>query len=163
MLTQLILAAGIAILVSAFCSIIEAVLYSVPQSQVEVLVQSGKRSGPILKQLKQDIGRPITAILTLNTIANTMGAAVAGASAAAVFGEEYLGMFSIFFTLAILILSEILPKTAGVAYARELAPIFARPLNWLVTVMRPLIWLCRAVTKIIPRKKGGTHARVCYL
>jgi len=160
LLTQLILAAGIAILVSAFCSIIEAVLYSVPQSQVEVLVQSGKTSGPILKQLKQDIERPITAILTLNTIANTMGAAVAGASAAAVFGEEYLGIFSVFFTLAILLLSEILPKTAGVAYARELAPIFARPLNWLVTVMRPFIWLCRTVTRIIPQKRGGVQVSI---
>jgi CBS domain containing-hemolysin-like protein len=83
-----------------------------------------------------------------------MGAAVAGASAAAVFGEEYLGIFSVLFTLAILLLSEILPKTAGVAYSKELAPLFAQPLEWLVTVMKPLIWLCRVVTKIIPRKKG---------
>ncbi len=155
MLTQLILAAGIAILVSAFCSIIEAALYSVPQSQIEVLVQSGKTSGPILKRLKKDIDQPITAILTLNTIANTMGAAVAGASAAAFFGEEYLGIFSVFFTLAILLLSEILPKTAGVAYSRELAPLFAKPLDLLITVMKPLIWLCRAVTKIIPRNRGA--------
>jgi len=160
LLTQLILAAGIAILVSAFCSIIEAVLYSVPQSQVEVLVQSGRRSGPILKKLKHDIERPITAILTLNTIANTMGAAVAGASAAVVFGEEYLGIFSIFFTLAILFFSEILPKTAGVAYAKELAPVFARPLNWLVTVMQPFILLCRIVTKVIPQKKGAPHVSI---
>jgi len=153
LLTQLILAAGIAILVSAFCSVIEAVLYSVPQSQVEVLVQSGKPSGPILKKLKKDIERPITAILTLNTIANTMGAAVAGASAAAYFGEKYLGIFSVFFTLAILLLSEIIPKTAGVAYSRELATVIARPLSWLVTSMRPFIWLCQAVTDIIPQKK----------
>jgi CBS domain containing-hemolysin-like protein len=159
-LTQLILAAGIAILVSAFCSIIEAVLYSVPQSQIEVLVQSDKPSGQILKGLKKDIERPITAILTLNTIANTMGAAVAGASAAVVFGEQYLGLFSVIFTLAILLLSEILPKTAGVAYSKELAPIFARPLNWLVTVMRPMIWLCRAVTKIIPQEKGTAQISI---
>ena len=116
MVTQLILATGIAIIVSAFCSIMEAVLYSVPQSQVEVMALSGKKSGLILKNLKKDIQQPITAILTLNTIANTMGAAVAGASAAVVFGEENLVWFSIFFTLAILLFSEILPKTAGVAY-----------------------------------------------
>jgi CBS domain containing-hemolysin-like protein len=156
LLTQLILAAGIAILISAFCSIIEAVLYSVPQGHIEVLVQSDRPSGPILKKLKKNIERPITAILTLNTIANTMGAAVAGASAAVVFGEEYLGIFSIFFTLAILFLSEILPKTAGVAYSKELAPLFARPLNWLVIAMRPMIWLCQAVTNIIPQQKGAS-------
>ena len=108
MVTQLILATGVAIIVSAFCSIMEAVLYSVPQSQVEVMNRSGKVSGHILKHLKKDIRRPITAILTLNTIANTMGAAVAGASAAVVFGEENLIWFSIYFTLAILLFSEIL-------------------------------------------------------
>ena len=73
--TQLILATGLAVIVSALCSIIEAVLYSVPQSQVEVMARSGKRSGVTLKKLKKNIQQPITAILTLNTIANTMGAA----------------------------------------------------------------------------------------
>jgi CBS domain containing-hemolysin-like protein len=149
----LILATGIAIIVSAFCSIVEAVLYSVPQSQVEVMTRSGKKSGHILKNLKKDIRRPITAILTLNTIANTMGAAVAGASAAVVFGEENLFWFSIFFTLAILLFSEILPKTAGVAYAKNLAGLIARPLNGLTKIMHPLVWLCQAVTKLIPEQK----------
>ncbi|MFC1843760.1 hemolysin family protein [Thermodesulfobacteriota bacterium] len=153
MVTQLILATGIAIIVSAFCSIMEAVLYSVPQSHVEVMARSGKVSGPILKHLKKDIRRPITAILTLNTIANTMGAAVAGASAAVVFGEENLIWFSIFFTLAILLFSEILPKTAGVAYARNLASWIAMPLNGLVKIMGPLIWLCQAVTHLIPKQE----------
>ena len=127
MVTQLILAAGIAIIVSALCSIAEAVLYSVPLSHIEVMTRSGRKSGPILKNLKKDIQKPITAILTLNTIANTMGAAVAGASAAVVFGEENLVWFSIFFTLTILLFSEILPKTAGVAYAKNLAAWIAIP------------------------------------
>jgi len=153
LVTQLVLATGIAIIVSAFCSIIEAVLYSVPLSHVEVMTRSGKKSGPVLKNLKKDIQRPITAVLTLNTIANTMGAAVAGASAAVVFGEENLIWFSIFFTLAILLFSEILPKTAGVAYAKNLASWIAIPLNGLVKVMSPLIWLCQAVTKLIPEQK----------
>ena len=153
MVTQLILATGIAIIVSAFCSIIEAVLYSVSQSQVEVMARSGKISGIVLKKLKKDIRRPITAILTLNTIANTMGAAVAGASAAVVFGEENLVWFSVFFTLAILLFSEILPKTAGVAYAKNLASWIAIPLNVLVKIMRPLIWLCQIVTHLIPKQE----------
>lgn len=153
MVTQLILATGIAVIISALCSIIEAVLYSVPQSQVEVMARSGKKSGPVLKHLKKDIQRPITAILTLNTMANTMGAAVAGASAAVVFGEENLVWFSIFFTLAILLFSEILPKTAGVAYAKNLASWIAIPLNGLVKIMGPLIWLCQAVTHLIPKQE----------
>jgi len=152
LVTQLILATGIAIIVSAFCSIIEAVLYSVSQSQVEVMAKSGKKSGFVLKELKKDIRQPITAILTLNTIANTMGAAVAGASAAVVFGEENLVWFSIFFTLAILLFSEILPKTAGVAYAKNLASWIAIPLNTLTKIMRPLIWLCQVVTHLIPKQ-----------
>jgi CBS domain containing-hemolysin-like protein len=152
LVTQLILATGIAIIVSAFCSIIEAVLYSVSQSQVEVMAKSGKKSGFVLKELKKDIRQPITAILTLNTIANTMGAAVAGASAAVVFGEENLVWFSIFFTLAILLFSEILPKTAGVAYAKNLASWVAIPLNTLTKIMSPLIWLCQVVTHLIPKQ-----------
>jgi magnesium and cobalt exporter, CNNM family len=149
------LATGIAIIVSAFCSIIEAVLYSVSQSQVEVMAKSGKKSGFVLKELKKDIRQPITAILTLNTIANTMGAAVAGASAAVVFGEENLVWFSIFFTLAILLFSEILPKTAGVAYAKNLASWIAIPLNTLTKIMSPLIWLCQVVTHLIPKQAKG--------
>ena len=117
------------------------------------MARSGKISGIVLKKLKKDIRRPITAILTLNTIANTMGAAVAGASAAVVFGEENLVWFSIFFTLAILLFSEILPKTAGVAYAKNLASWIAIPLNVLVKIMRPLIWLCQIVTHLIPKQE----------
>jgi len=153
LVTQLILATGLAVIVSALCSIIEAVLYSVPQSQVEVMARSGKRSGVTLKKLKKNIQQPITAILTLNTIANTMGAAVAGASAAVVFGEENLVWFSVFFTLTILLFSEILPKTAGVAYAKNLAVWIALPLNGLIKIMSPLIWLCQVVTHLIPKQE----------
>ncbi|MGW8161692.1 MAG: hemolysin family protein [Desulfobulbales bacterium] len=153
MVTQLILATVIAVIVSALCSIIEAVLYSVPQSQVEVMARSGKKSGIILKKLKKNIQQPITAILTLNTIANTMGAAVAGASAAVVFGEENLVWFSVFFTLTILLFSEILPKTAGVAYAKKLAVWIAIPLDGLVRILGPLVWLCQMVTRIIPKQE----------
>lgn len=115
------------------------------------MARSGKRSGPTLKKLKKNIQQPITAILTLNTIANTMGAAVAGASAAVVFGEENLVWFSVFFTLTILLFSEILPKTAGVAYSKNLAAWIALPLSGLIKLMSPLIWLCQVVTYLIPK------------
>ncbi len=117
------------------------------------MARSGKKSGLTLKKLKKNIQQPITAILTLNTIANTMGAAVAGASAAVVFGKENLVWFSVFFTLTILLFSEILPKTAGVAYAKNLASWIALPLNGLIKVMSPLIWLCQAVTHLIPKQE----------
>jgi CBS domain containing-hemolysin-like protein len=149
---QLYLAVGIAVVVSALCSIFEAVLYSVPQSHIEVLARDNKRSGRALKKLRKHIEKPITAILTLNTIANTMGAAVAGASAASVLGDQYLGWFSAAFTVTILLFSEILPKTAGVSYARGLSSWIAIPLTWLVRLLTPFIWLCQAVTHLVPQR-----------
>ncbi len=150
MITQLCLAVFIAVFVSALCSIFEAVLYSVPHSQIEIMKQSGTLRGRMLYNLKKDIHKPITAILTLNTIANTMGAAVAGASAAAVFGEQNLAWFSVIFTVTILIFSEILPKTVGVIYSQKLAGLIALPVNWLVKILLPVIWLCNKLTKLIP-------------
>jgi CBS domain containing-hemolysin-like protein len=150
---KLCLATGIAIVVSALCSIFESVLYSVSISQVEVLSKSGRLSGKVLKKLKKDIQQPITAILTLNTIAHTMGAAIAGAAAAAVLGDVYLGLFSAIFTFAILIFSEILPKIIGVVYCKELAPLIALPLAALVKILAPIVWLCELTIKIIPRYK----------
>lgn len=150
MLIQLYIAIILAIVISALCSIFEAALYSVPASHVETLAQSGRLTGRTLKKLKGDIHKPITAILTLNTIANTMGAAVAGASAAAVFGEAYLGWFSAAFTLAILLFSEILPKTIGVTYSKELAPWISLPISWLVKILSPFVWLCNTVIRLIP-------------
>ena len=158
MVVQLIVAVSLAIIISACCSIIEAVLYSTPASHIEVLQQQGRLSGRILKKLKTDIHRPITAILTLNTIANTMGAAIAGALAVRVFGQQYLALFSLFFTLGILLFSEILPKTAGVAYARQLSSIIALPLRWMVTFFTPIILLCKAVTHLIPRTTDNSMA-----
>lgn len=156
MVTQLVIAVSLAILVSAICSIIEAVLYSTSVSQIEVMAKQGRLSGRILKKMKSNVSRPITAILTLNTVANTTGAAVAGAAAASVFGDKHLVIFSAMFTLAILLFSEILPKTAGVAYARTLAPIIAIPLHWIVIVLSPLIWICQLVTRLIPNSDAGS-------
>lgn len=151
MLIQLCFAIGLAVTISAICSILEAVLYSVPNSYIEILQKQGASSAPVIKELKKDIHRPITAILTFNTIANTMGAAVAGAAAAAVFGANNLIWFSITFTMTILVFSEILPKTIGVAYCRELTPWIATPLKILVVILKPVIFFCQSITKLIPR------------
>lgn len=152
-MTELILAVSFAIIISAACSMFEAVLYSVSLRHLETMAQSGRKSGIILKRLRHNVDRPIAAILTLNTIANTAGAAIAGAMAAAVFGSERLGYFSMFFTLSILVFSEVLPKTAGVVYARKLIPFVAYPLSWLVIVMKPAIWLIGFLTGMISRNK----------
>jgi len=108
-MTELIIAFSLAILISAMCSVFEAVFYSVPASRIESLVHEGRRSGRILKSLRKDVERPIAAILSLNTIANTAGAAIAGAAAAEALGHAWVGWFSAFFTLAILIFSEVIP------------------------------------------------------
>ncbi|MDA8164619.1 MAG: hemolysin family protein [Desulfobacteraceae bacterium] len=149
---QLIVAASLAIVISAMCSVLEAALYSVPASHIEVLSRAGRLSGRLLKNLKRDIHRPITAILTLNTVATTMGAAITGALAAGLLGKQYLGLFSGLFTLAILIFSEILPKTVGVAYSRSIALVMAVPLDWLVKILAPLVWAVRAITRLIPTR-----------
>jgi CBS domain containing-hemolysin-like protein len=151
---ELILAVGFAIIVSAGCSLFEAVLYSVPSRTIESMAQAGKTSATILKEMRVNVERPISAILSLNTIANTAGAAVAGASATAVFGHEYLGYFSAFFTLAILVFSEIIPKTAGVVYGRSMVPLVAYSLKGLVWISSPAIWLTGLITQLISRGKS---------
>lgn len=152
-MTELILAVGFVIVVSAGCSMFEAVLYSVPLRHLETMVLSKKKSGIVLKKLRKNVDKPITAILTLNTISNTAGAAIAGAMAARLFGNEWVAYFSVCFTLAILIFSEVIPKTAGVVYARQLAPFVAYPLSWLVLLMKPVILLISLLTGIISRNK----------
>ena len=125
-------------------------LYSVPLAQIDdALERTGNPSGPILRTLRAHVDRPIAAILSLNTVANTGGAALAGAIAARVLDSVWIGYFSALFTLAILLFSEIIPKTAGVVYARRLAGPIARPLRFLVLVFAPVIWLSRRVTRLV--------------
>ncbi|THB75421.1 MAG: HlyC/CorC family transporter [Desulfobulbaceae bacterium] len=149
MLESLIISVSLAIVVSALCSVCEAVLYSLSSSQVEMIRKTGARSGVILADLRSDIEEPITAILTLNTIANTVGAAIAGAAAANLFGDQNVYLFSAAFTLAILIFSEIIPKTVGVSYAYRLAPYISYPISWMVIFLKPIVYLCRTITGLI--------------
>ena len=115
---EFILAVSFAVIISASCSVAEAVLYSVPWSHIEQLRKKGRRSGELMFTLRSNIDKPITAVLTLNTVANTAGASIAGAAAANVFGAEHMATFAACFTVIILICSEIIPKTLGVTYAR---------------------------------------------
>jgi len=151
-MVELQLVVLLVLVTSAICSLFEAVLYSIPATFVEQLEQSGRPAGRILKQMKEQVDRPITAILSLNTISNTGGGALAGALAAGALGGGNVIYFSILFTLAILLFAEVVPKTIGVVYARPLAPLIARPMHLLVGAFQPLIGLVQIVTKLI--RKG---------
>ena len=155
MILQLCLSAGLAIIISSLCSVFEAALYSLPLSHIEITSSSHKRIGRILMGLKKDIHRPITAILTLNTIANTAGASIAGAAAAGVFGDQNMVWFSAGFTMTILLFSEILPKTLGVAYCRPLAVWIAYPLYWMVKLLTPFVLVIQAITRLLPARGDG--------
>ncbi len=155
---ELLFAVVLATAVSFICSITEAAFYSFPPSQVEKLRKEGKKVGQLLDDLRRDVERPITAILTFNTAAATAGAAVAGAAAVKVFGEDSLGWFTAAFTVLILLLGEIVPKTTGVAYARQLAPRLALPLKWMVFLCLPMIWLTGSLVKLIRKRSKGPEA-----
>ena len=146
---DLFVVVGLVVLTSSACSLFEAVLYSVPLSEIDALERAGRASGPILRSLRSQVDRPIAAILSLNTVANTGGAALAGAIASNVLGSVWIGYFSALFTLAILLVSEIIPKTIGVIYARRLAGPIAKPLDLLVRIFAPIIWLSRGVTRLL--------------
>jgi len=141
----------IAIGVSFICSVLEAVLLSITPSYLAHLRQQNHPSAEKLDHLKQDIDRPLASILTLNTIAHTLGAAGAGAHAAVVFGNQWLGLFSAVLTLGILFLSEIVPKTVGATYWRQLAPVTAEILRWLVWLLAPFVWASQKITRILTR------------
>lgn len=157
-MTLLILFVVLAIGVSFLCSILEAVLLSISPSFVEVSEQENPGFAEKLRGLRADIERPLAAILSLNTIAHTVGATGAGAQAALVFDDAGVGIFSALLTLGILILSEIIPKTLGATYWRSLAPFTVKVLPVLIMIQLPLVWMSQAITKLL--KPSGGHSEV---
>ncbi len=155
---ELIFAVVLATGVSFLCSLTEAAFYSFPMSRIEQLRKQGKKAGELLADMRRDVEKPITAILTFNTAANTAGAAVAGAAAVKLFGEESLGWFTAGFTLLLLVLGEIVPKTTGVAYARQLAPFMAKPLKWMIFCCLPVIWLLGSLVRAIRKRQKSPEA-----
>ncbi|NNN48598.1 hemolysin family protein [Vibrio sp. 2-2(8)] len=150
---------AVAIGVSFICSVLEAVLLSITPSYLAQLRQNAHPSADRLNKLKADIDRPLASILTLNTIAHTIGAASAGAQAAVVFGSEWLGVFSAVLTLGILVLSEIVPKTIGATYWRQLAPASAVVLRWMVWALTPFVWFSEQITKRLARHHKAPKMR----
>jgi len=152
-MTIFIAAVSVALIVSFLCSIFESVLLSVNHAQVESLARQGKRSGRLLKKFKGRIEMPIAAILIANTIAHTMGTTVAGATYKDAFSAETLWVFTIVFTTAILIFTEIIPKTLGVTHVRRLATPVAYGIHALSVALRPLVFLSGAVSRMLPGGK----------
>ena len=144
-------AVAVVLVVSFLCSIFESVLLSVTRPQIEVMVRDGKSAGNLLTGFKENIDVPIAAILILNTAAHTIGAAVAGASYSNVFNAESLWIFSIVFTLAVLLFTEIIPKTLGVAHASRLATPVAHGIRWLTVLLKPLVALSERISRSLRR------------
>ena len=152
-MTLLIVYLLLALFVSFLCSVLEAVLLSMPMSYIQIKESEGHKAAPLLKKLKTNIDRPISAILSLNTIANTVGAAGVGAQATRIFGEAYFGLTSAILTILILVLSEILPKSVGAKYWRQLAPMSANTIQGMIIVAYPLVIVSEFITKIFPPGK----------
>lgn len=135
------------LVVSFLCSIFESVLLSLTRPQIEVMIRDDKRAGYLLSRFKQNMDVPIAAILILNTAAHTIGAAVAGASYSSVFDASTLWIFSILFTIAVLLFTEIVPKTLGVTYAPVLAAPVAVGIDWLSRSLKPLVLLTEKISR----------------
>lgn len=139
----------VSIALSALCSMLEATLLSTPLSYITGLEEQGVKGAQRLKRLKQNSDRPISAILCLNTIANTVGASIVGSLVYEVYGDALVGVFSTIFTLCILILSEIIPKTIGTSYWRTLALPASVIINAMIFIAFPLVWILERMQRLI--------------
>lgn len=154
MMTLLLLYLFIALITSFICSVMEAVLLSTPVSYLKAKLEQGHSYAQTFNKLKADIDKPLSAILTLNTIAHTVGAAGVGAQATIVFGEAYFGLVSAVLTILILVLTEIIPKTIGANYCRELMGISARIIQVMVFITYPLVVASSFLTRLLSRKES---------
>ena len=150
-------AVTVVLVVSFTCSIFESVLLSLTRPQVEITRRRHPRAGRILARFKENMDVPIAAILILNTAAHTIGAAVAGASYTDVFGGNTLWLFSILFTMAVLLFTEIIPKTLGVGHAAALAAPVAIGIKSLTVLLRPLVLVSGAISRSL---RGGKEVPV---
>jgi CBS domain containing-hemolysin-like protein len=145
----------LALAFSFMCSVAEAVLLSITPSFIALTKSKQPKTAALLDDLKnKNIDRSLAAILTLNTIAHTVGAIGAGAKATIVFGDKWFGVFSAVMTLMILVLSEIIPKTLGALHWRTLAPVTAHFIRTLIFCLYPLILLTERITKLLSKGKS---------
>tara|TARA_Y100001970_G_C14232215_1_gene859375 strand:+ start:1799 stop:2836 length:1038 start_codon:yes stop_codon:yes gene_type:complete len=158
-MTFLIIYFLIAIIVSFICSLLESVLLSLSIAHVSVLEKDGTKAGKLMSELKENINRPLAAILTINTIANTIGAAGVGAQTHIIFGNEWVAFISGILTLSILIFSEIIPKTIGARYNKSLVAFSAYTINALMVVSWPFVILSESVSYLMGNGNGNGDAK----
>ena len=141
----------LALIISFICSTLESVLLSVTHSHIGIISKTNSKGGKLLITLKHDINKPLAAILTLNTIANTVGAAGVGAQALVVYGSHAVAIASAILTFCILIFSEIIPKTIGATYWKKLAVSSAYVINVLMVITFPFVWMSQLLSaKLTP-------------
>ena len=157
-MTALLTYLFLALSVSFVCSLLESVLLSVTHAHIAVLKREGKRSSDILRDLKRNINHPLAAILTLNTVANTVGAAGVGAQAFLLFGSEWVAYFSAALTVMILVFSEIIPKTLGAVFWKRLSSPAAYALKGMIIVLYPVVAVLEKISSFISRR--GQSAKV---
>jgi CBS domain containing-hemolysin-like protein len=155
-MTLLIFYLLLALGVSFICSFVEAAILSIPQSRIELLKSRGKKVGRLLDRQKQNIDRSLAAILTLNTISHTIGAAGVGAQALVLWGSEVVAIVSAILTILILVLSEIIPKNMGVIMASSSAPFVAYSVQGMIYLTYPFVVVLEKLAKLITGGKKGT-------
>ena len=158
-MTLLLVYLVIAIGVSFMCSVLEAVLLSTTPSYVEEVSRKHPIQGKVLIKVRERLDQSISSILILNTFAHTMGAAGVGAQAVKLYGDEWEIIIAILLTLAILYFSEIIPKTLGATYWRQLAMPSAHIIYWLIKLVYPLIWVATLITKRFRKGKRDEITR----
>ena len=146
--------------VSFLCSVLEAVLLSTPMSFITAKEQEGRKSASVFKELKNNVDRPVGAILSLNTIAHTIGSAGVGAEVTRIWGDQWFGIASVILTLLILIFSEIIPKTIGASYWRSLAMPSAGVIKVLIYITYPFVILSELITKLFSTKEKDNTVTV---
>lgn len=133
----------------------EAVLLSTPISYLKSVIKSGDKNAALMLKQKENIDKPLSAILSLNTVAHTVGAAGVGAQATIVFGEAYFGLVSAILTFLILILTEIIPKTLGANYSKNLVGISAKVINIMIFLTYPLVIISSVLSKALAKDKSA--------
>ena len=160
MLSLLITFFLVSIVFSFLCSLWEAALLSITPAFAQIQLQDGTSIGRHLTEFKANIDRPLAAILTLNTIAHTVGAIGVGAQASIIWADAsplITGLLvPVVMTLAILMLSEIIPKTLGALYWKQLAGFTVTSLLFVMTLLAPVIWVCQLVTRLLARNSEGS-------
>src|SRR5690606_17612245 len=156
-MTLIIVVSSLTLFGSFLCSLFEAALYAITPSQLALLLEQNRSGARKLSELRADVEEPIAAILTINTITHTVGASVCGALVADHFGgNTAVGIFAAAFTVAVLLLTEIIPKSYGVRHAVRLAPLIVWPLQVMIWAVWPIVkgsgWLMRLLTG------GGDHS-----